>query len=275
MLYFEKELINQKPKLLSDKEYFCELRDYIKELEKEMKSCNNKKLKHEIRNQMAVLEGFVGLYEDFHKIIDGVREKVDRSLQNIKNLKFRFSNKLEQDNTEKKSYLFNNLEINKELIDIYVKLGYDANKGKKKIDAEVKSCLSSNEKIFTGLSNHDFHQVVLNLARNSGEAFDKYESYFIYKIKKIRQNDKQEYLLIRLEDNGCGIDDENINKIFEEDFSTKQRVTNLERGQGLPGVKELVEKAGGNIKVYSKKDIGTCFTILIPIQKIEYINTIR
>ena len=64
-------------------------------------------------------------------------------------------------------------------------------------------------------------------------------------------------LLITTDDTGTGIEEDNIDRIFENGFSTKGN----ERGTGLYQVKKLVENAGGNINLESQEGIGTSFTV--------------
>ena len=64
-------------------------------------------------------------------------------------------------------------------------------------------------------------------------------------------------LLITADDTGSGIADSNIDRIFENGFSTK----GSGRGTGLYQVKNLIEAAGGKINVESQEGIGTSFTV--------------
>ncbi len=64
-------------------------------------------------------------------------------------------------------------------------------------------------------------------------------------------------LLITTDDTGSGIEEGNIDRIFENGFSTK----GSGRGTGLYQVKKLVENAGGNINVESQEGVGTSFTV--------------
>jgi len=61
-------------------------------------------------------------------------------------------------------------------------------------------------------------------------------------------------------DNGCGVPPENLSRIFEPLFTTK----NFGVGLGLPLVKQIVEFHGGMIAVTSTPDQGSTFTITLP-----------
>lgn len=68
------------------------------------------------------------------------------------------------------------------------------------------------------------------------------------------------FVEIKVTDTGSGIPQDNIGKIFEPLFTTKQVGTGL----GLSSCKNIIEQHGGTICVSSKVGIGTTFTIKLP-----------
>ncbi len=74
---------------------------------------------------------------------------------------------------------------------------------------------------------------------------------------------------ISVSDNGTGISDENIAKIFKIDEHLSTIGTANEEGSGLGLIlcKEMVERINGYIKIDSKKGEGTKVTFAIPIQQ--------
>jgi len=67
---------------------------------------------------------------------------------------------------------------------------------------------------------------------------------------------------ITISDNGCGIDPENIDKIFRPFFTTKP--VGKGTGLGLSVCYGIVDGMGGRMTVSSTKDSGTTFTIRLP-----------
>jgi two-component system, sporulation sensor kinase E len=63
-----------------------------------------------------------------------------------------------------------------------------------------------------------------------------------------------------VEDNGCGIDEEDRPHLFNPFFTRK----NYGTGLGLTQVKKIIEQHGGEIDIMSKKGEGTCFVIKLP-----------
>jgi signal transduction histidine kinase len=66
----------------------------------------------------------------------------------------------------------------------------------------------------------------------------------------------------RVEDNGTGISDRHIDRIFDMFYRSNEGSTGS--GLGLYIVRETIKKMGGSIQVNSDPEKGTVFTILIP-----------
>jgi signal transduction histidine kinase len=75
--------------------------------------------------------------------------------------------------------------------------------------------------------------------------------------------------IFRIEDNGCGIQQETIDRIFEKFFQEDTSHATTGNGLGLTLTKKIVELSKGNIEVSSKIGVGTIFTIKLPIQLYE------
>jgi PAS domain S-box-containing protein len=73
-----------------------------------------------------------------------------------------------------------------------------------------------------------------------------------------------DFVTITIADNGCGIPQENIDKVFDPFFTTKE--IGKGTGQGLAITRTIVmERHGGNIDLQSKVGEGTRFIISLPI----------
>ena len=86
----------------------------------------------------------------------------------------------------------------------------------------------------------------------------------------VKLHDKKEYAEIKITDTGCGIDHENLKKIFEPFFTNKDKGTGL----GLTIVGRIVEGYSGKIKIESNINIGTCCAVWLPAkdEKIQQTN---
>ncbi|WP_319370062.1 ATP-binding protein [uncultured Ilyobacter sp.] len=118
------------------------------------------------------------------------------------------------------------------------------------------------------------HQVVLNLCTNACNAM-KDQNNGVLKISTDRvkyQDDeilqgsdlkKRDYIIISFEDNGCGIDEEIMEKIFDPFFTKK--LSEKSSGLGLSIVQGIVSKHGGKIVVSSEIDKGSRFDVYLPL----------
>jgi signal transduction histidine kinase len=67
--------------------------------------------------------------------------------------------------------------------------------------------------------------------------------------------------VLSVTDSGCGIPQENLERVFEPFFSTKGDQGN---GLGLPAVLSIVEQHGGRLEVHSALGDGTTFRLIFP-----------
>ena len=70
-------------------------------------------------------------------------------------------------------------------------------------------------------------------------------------------NDKD--IIIEIKDNGIGIDEKMMGKIFEPYFTTKAKGTGL----GLSIVKRIIEDHGGKIKIEKNKNMAGTTSLII------------
>jgi two-component system NtrC family sensor kinase len=101
-------------------------------------------------------------------------------------------------------------------------------------------------------------QAVLALVMNSLEA----ASAGGYVRLSAYPGEDEASAVIKVEDSGRGIPPENLDKIFEPFFSTKEEVTQV--GLGLSVVYGIVNRHHGHIDVQSTPGAGTTFTVQLP-----------
>jgi signal transduction histidine kinase len=79
---------------------------------------------------------------------------------------------------------------------------------------------------------------------------------------QVRAAKEKDYYEIEIEDNGSGISPENMQKIFNPFFTTKERGTGL----GLSIVKKIIASHQGTITLESHKGQGTKVKVRLPRQ---------
>ena len=151
------------------------------------------------------------------------------------------------------------------LADEYLRLAYHGLRAKdKSFNATLKT--DYDETIGNvSIIPQDIGRVILNLINNALYAVDEkkkqnpsgYEPAVSINTKKIK--DKTE---IRVTDNGNGIPQRVLDKIFQPFFTTKP--TGQGTGLGLSLAYDIVKAHGGEIKVETKEGDGTAFIIQLP-----------
>ena len=126
-----------------------------------------------------------------------------------------------------------------------------------KHETDLDLVLTENLPKIMGQEIH-FSQIFSNLIKNSIDAMEADSD----KSMKITTELIDDMIRITLQDNGCGIPDNNLEKIFETGFTTKPPGKGT--GLGLPITKQMVESYKGRIDVSSKSGEGTVFTLLFP-----------
>ena len=101
--------------------------------------------------------------------------------------------------------------------------------------------------------------VFTNLVINAVEAINGAGGRISIKLSNPEANSVK----VEISDSGCGIAADDISKVFEPYFSTKETGTGL----GLAIVKKAVDDHGGTISVASKEGSGTTFTIILPAKE--------
>jgi PAS domain S-box-containing protein len=110
----------------------------------------------------------------------------------------------------------------------------------------------------------ELNQVFLNLIVNAAHAIkDSGKDVDTGQIT-IRATQEGEQAVICVSDNGCGVPAENLSKLYDPFFTTKE--VGRGTGQGLAISHSIVvDKHGGEISVASEVGVGTQFTVRLPI----------
>lgn len=120
----------------------------------------------------------------------------------------------------------------------------------KKYSAELKSCM---------LDENQLQQVFVNLFLNAAHAIDQEGTIDV----RTRPDTTGEHMVIEVQDSGCGIAPEHLNKIFEPFFSTKTNGSGL----GLAVSYGIVQNHRGQLTAESQPGRGAGFTITLPMQQ--------
>jgi len=158
------------------------------------------------------------------------------------------------------------------LCDEYLRLAYHGLRAKdKSFNADIKTVFDDTVGKLN-LVPHDIGRVILNLINNAfyavtekarlQSALGGYMPHVIVQTKRIR-SDGSNHIEIRVTDNGNGIPNNIVEKIFQPFFTTKP--TGQGTGLGLSLAYDIVKAHGGELTVETKEEVGSEFTIQLPV----------
>lgn len=109
-----------------------------------------------------------------------------------------------------------------------------------------------------GVDTDLFKSCILNIITNAFHAMGTSENGGVLKIKTEATGNE---FVLSITDNGSGVPPENLSKIFEPFFSTKQNGLGL----GLPMAKRVMEEHNGRLEFESVKGKGSRVRLILPI----------
>lgn len=115
-----------------------------------------------------------------------------------------------------------------------------------------------------------FREVLANVAQNAlsaiTERFSENGVTALFGGKFVIESVvKDSNFVLRLIDNGIGMDEETRGRVFEPYFTTKASGTGL----GMAMVYKIIQEFSGDISVQSAKGEGTCVTIRLPVPQVN------
>ena len=120
---------------------------------------------------------------------------------------------------------------------------------------QISLSLLEQEPYFTKGEKKKFQQCLINILKNGIESMDNNG------ILKIKQSFTDKMIRIDIIDEGKGMTQEQINRLGEPYFTTKEKGTGL----GMMVSYSIIKGMNGTIKVTSDYGKGTCFTLKLPI----------
>ncbi|MCF7886333.1 MAG: response regulator [Candidatus Marinimicrobia bacterium] len=213
---------------------------------------------HDLKNILSIIRG----YPDIIKLRIEHDKPVDRQISNIKKAVNRASQltlqilDLTRPDTDAKG-ICDLTDIIKESFSIVQPIFPKTTKFNLEIP-DISAKVDANATQIT--------QILLNLFINAKEAISEDNGKIDVKLDKVSYNhesdqDAGQYYQISVTDNGKGMDQETIEKIFKARYTTRKEDGGF--GLGLFIINTLVKKHNGYIEVESEPHEGTTFNILL------------
>ncbi len=229
------------------------LRLKLKQFEKEKKLRESLfKITHEIKNPIAVCKGYLDMFdvnniEHSRKYVPILKDEIARVLILLEDFLSIHKIKIEKDI----------MDVNLLLESIYqnfIPILEDRN---------IKATFDIREDEIYMIGDYNrLSQVLINIIKNSIEAIPKENSGYI----NVTLEEYPNNLKIVVQDNGKGMSKEELAKIKEPFFTTKQKGTGL----GVYLSDEIIKEHGGTIEYLSEEGKGTTVIITFPRKQSEF-----
>ena len=208
------------------------------------------KISHEIKNPIAVCKGYLDMFDTnnmshFERYIPIIKSEINKTLNLLQD--FSACNKIRIE--------CDIIDITMLLLDIMdnFKLLFDD----KNIDFDFDII---DDEVFIYGDYNRLNQVFLNIIKNSIEAIDYCKKSDIKVFMELTSSDVKVFI----EDNGVGISEDDMDKISEPFFTTKQNGTGL----GVLLSKEIISAHNGSLNYVSTLGVGTTVIITLPLYKV-------
>lgn len=236
--------------LIKKAEEIINIHSKLKKIEKEKQIQTSLfKITHEIKNPIAVCKGYLDMYDEkdiekTKKYIPIIKDEINRVLILLEDF-----------------LSMNRQIINKDILDINMLLdevirSMELLFKNKKI--KIQNSISEDE-IYINADYNRLTQVFINIFKNSIEALENKTNPTIKIWTEIEKN----YINIYIKDNGVGMSKEELKKIKEPFYTTKQKGTGL----GVSLSNEIIKAHKGKLKYMSKQNEYTLTVVSLPLEK--------
>ncbi len=200
---------------------------------------------HELRNPLTAIKGFFHVLKSSGEDKEMYYHIINDELNRIEQISGELLTLAKPHSENRRNY--NLVQLIEE-----VKLLLTSESNMKSIEIILDAV---QDEININCENTKIKQVFINLIKNAIDAMDD-GGNIVITLKVI-----QETIEVQVIDQGCGIPEELLDKVGEPFYTTKEKGT----GIGMMVCYQIIENHGGSIEVESKVNIGTTFTIRLPL----------
>ncbi|MGC9324635.1 MAG: ATP-binding protein, partial [Desulfomonilia bacterium] len=206
---------------------------------------------HEIRNPLSSIKGFATYFKERYReipedqktaeIMIGEVERLNRVIGQL--LEFARPLDIKKQHTSVRDLVSDSLKM----------ISHQAQERHISLDSDGME----HGPVFASIDPDRIRQVLLNIFLNALEAMDDGGALAV----SVKTDTLNAQVAITITDTGCGIDREDLGRIFDPYFTTKQSGTGL----GLAIAHKIIEAHAGELRVKSQKEVGTSISILLPL----------
>jgi two-component system NtrC family sensor kinase len=207
---------------------------------------------HEINNPTAVMLGNLDVITaEMGSKLEPVQDEIDLVVKQIYRIKDITNNLLQYAKPDAYAGYINETDANKMISETLKLVHHLRSRIAYDFDLSLKSTLLIN------INQPELQQVLVNLIGNAIQALPEKDGCVTIQTRDFQDKGIQ----IIVSDNGHGMDEESISKVFNPFYTTKTQGEGT--GLGLSISYGLVRRYGGNIEVASAPGTGTEFTVTL------------
>ena len=220
-------------------------------------------LAHEIKNPLAGIQGAVDILirrrdknDPEREALEGMRDEVSRIDSTVRAL-------LDRARPRLVSVVEGSLrEIAERAVAVARGQLIDAASRGREIALTLED---SDDPVIVPMDSAQIEDAVLNLIINAIEASDTggRVTVRVARVDNEHLNQREVEAIVEVSDTGLGIKEEDLSRIFNPFFTTRETGTGL----GLPAVRRIVRLHGGRVEVRSVAGEGSTFTIHLPLTR--------
>jgi PAS domain S-box-containing protein len=215
-------------------------------------------LAHEIKNPLAGIQGAVDILiqrrspnDPERKLLEGVRgevRRIDAIVQSMLN------------RAQPPVFNFQHASVNEAVHRAVALAGHQA-KAESTRGRRIKiEFVADPSPIVMKIDAGQIEDATYGILTNAIEAIDGDGAVIVRLSECDRDNGASREVVIEVEDNGRGVSEEDLSRIFSPFFSTNPNGAGL----GLPAVRRIARAHGGRVEVTSTPGRGSTFTIRLP-----------
>jgi signal transduction histidine kinase len=216
-------------------------------------------LSHELKAPLNAIEGYLKIMQERQagEKIEDYEQMIDRSLHRIKGMRNLIMDLLDltKIKLEKKTDKFQRIKVSEIAQNAIESINPYA------IQKDVQIFLHDSQDVEINIDPGDLEIIFNNLISNAVK-YNKQNGRVDVFIEK-----EDNSVIIKVKDTGIGLSENEIKNLFEEFFRVKNEQTKhiTGSGLGLPIVRKVLDIYNGDIQVESKVEIGSTFTVTLPV----------
>lgn len=209
-------------------------------------------ISHDLRSPLLSIKGIIQMIPVKEKLSEGTLKFLSMANRSINRLDHTVQEILDYSRNARLELKLSEVNLVQTIEGVFADLAFAS-------DSSVQCSLEINGATTIVTDKYRLETLLKNII---GNAVKYHNPELVNPSVKVKISNKKGTIMIRVMDNGLGISEKNLPKIFDMFYRANSSVTGT--GLGLYICKEIINRLEGNIEVESTLGKGTTFTITFP-----------